>query len=203
MEEDFLECLQHYSVGKLGHSQGHYRKMALAVKKVCRLAYRECLTERQLFAHVEIERGENKQPRALDRASLDKLQALTFEPYEVELETARNLFLFSCFTGVAYCDMVTLNREHLFTDDKEALWLKFRRQKTDTLCRVKLLPEAVHLIERYKSDERTTLFAPIVYSTYLTQLKALQFWAGISVPLSAHVGRHTFATTMILQSIVL
>ena len=62
-------------------------------------AYHEGLTERQLFAHVEIERGENKQPRALDRASLDKLQALTFEPYEVELETARNLFLFSCFTG--------------------------------------------------------------------------------------------------------
>lgn len=38
IEEDFLECLQHYSVGKLGHSQGHYRKMALAVKKACRLA---------------------------------------------------------------------------------------------------------------------------------------------------------------------
>ena len=92
MEEDFLECLQHYSVGKLGHSQGHYRKMALAVKKLCRLAYREGLTERQLFAHIEIERGENKQPRALDRASLDKLLGLTFEPYEVELETARNPF---------------------------------------------------------------------------------------------------------------
>ena len=118
IEEDFLECLQHYSVGKLEHSQGHYRNMALAVKKVCRLAYREGLTERQLFAHIEIERGENKQPRALDRASLDKLQALTFEPYEIELETARNLFLFSCFTGVAYCDMVALNREHLFTDDE-------------------------------------------------------------------------------------
>ena len=60
IEEDFLECLQHYSVGKLGHSQGYYRKMALGVKKVCRLAYREGLTERQVFAHIQIERGENK-----------------------------------------------------------------------------------------------------------------------------------------------
>ncbi|WP_373722577.1 site-specific integrase, partial [Bacteroides heparinolyticus] len=199
MEEDLLECLQHYSVGRLGHSQAYYRKMALAVKKVCRLAHREGLTERQLFAHAEIERGENKQPRALDRASLDKLQALTFEPYEVELETARNLFLFSCYTGVAYCDMVALNREYLFTDDEGALWLKFRRQKTDTLCRVKLLPEAVLLIERYQSDERTTLFAPIAYSAYLFQLKALQLRAGISIPLSAHVGRHTFATLITLE----
>ena len=167
MEEDFLECLQHYSVGKLGHSQGHYRKMALAVKKLCRLAYREGLTERQLFAHIEIERGENKQPRALDRASLDKLLGLTFEPYEVELETARNLFLFSCYTGVAYCDMV--------------------------------LSEAVRMIERYQSEERNTLFAPITYSAYLVQLKALQLRAGISIPLSAHVGRHTFATLITLE----
>ena len=199
MEEDFLECLQHYSVGKLGHSQGHYRKMALAVKKLCRLAYREGLTERQLFAHIEIERGENKQPRALDRASLDKLLGLTFEPYEVELETARNLFLFSCYTGVAYCDMVALNREHLFTDDEGALWLKVRRQKTNTLCRVKLLSEAVRMIERYQSEERNTLFAPITYSAYLVQLKALQLRAGISIPLSAHVGRHTFATLITLE----
>ena len=199
MEEDLLECLQHYSVGRLGHSQAYYRKMALAVKKVCRLAHREGLTERQLFAHAEIERGENKQPRALDRASLDKLQALTFEPYEVDLETARNLFLFSCYTGVAYCDMIALNREHLFTDDEGALWLKFRRQKTDTLCRVKLLSEAVRMIERYQSEERNTLFAPIAYSAYLVQLKALQLRAGISIPLSAHVGRHTFATLITLE----
>ena len=199
IEEDFLECLQHYSVGKLGHSQGHYRKMALSVKKVCRLAYREGLTERQLFAHVEIERGENKQPRALDRASLDKLLGLTFEPYEAELATARNLFLFSCYTGVAYCDMIALNREHLFTDDEGTLWLKFRRQKTNTLCRVKLLSEAVRLIQRYQSEERSTLFVPIAYSAYLIQLKALQLRAGISIPLSAHVGRHTFATLITLE----
>ncbi|WP_314671898.1 tyrosine-type recombinase/integrase [Segatella salivae] len=199
MEEDFLECLRHYSVGKLEHSQGHCRKMALAVKKVCRLAYREGLITRQLFAHVTIERGENKRPRALDRASLDKLQSLTFEPYEVELETARDLFLFACYTGVAYCDMVALSREHLFTDDEGALWLKFRRQKTNTLCRVKLLSEAVTLIERHQSKERDTLFAPIAYSVYLAQLKALQLRAGISIPLSAHVGRHTFATLITLE----
>ena len=135
----------------------------------------------------------------MDRASLDKLQSLTFEPYEVELETARNLFLFACYTGVAYCDMVALSREPLFTDDEGALWLKFRRQKTNTLCRVKLLSEAVRLMERYQSEERTTLFAPIAYSVYLAQLKALQLRAGITIPLSAHVGRHTFATLITLE----
>ena len=62
-----------------------------------------------------------------------------------------------------------------------------------------LLSEAVRMIERYQSEERNTLFASITYSAYLVQLKALQLWAGISIPLSAHVGRHTFATLIILE----
>jgi integrase len=64
---------------------------------------------------------------------------------------------------------------------------------------VKLLPEAVRLMERYRSDERITLFAPVAYPSYLSRLKALQLRAGISIPLSAHVGRHTFATLITLE----
>ena len=191
--EDFLLLFEQYIKGKLGFSQSYFHTLSICLKKACRLAYRKGFADRLLFENSKVERGNKKLPRALDRASLDN------EPYEVELATARNLFLFSCYTGVAYCDMVSLDREHLFTDDEGAIWLKFRRQKTDTLCRVKLLPEAVHLIERYQSDERTTLFAPIAYPAYLVQLKALQLRAGISIPLSAHVGRHTFATLITLE----
>lgn len=64
---------------------------------------------------------------------------------------------------------------------------------------MKLLSEAVRLMELYQSEERTKLFAPIAYSVYLVQLKALQLRAGISIPLSAHVGRHTFATLITLE----
>lgn len=198
IEEDFLECLQHYSVGKLGHSQGHYRTMALAVKKVCRLAYREGLTERQLFAHVQIERGENKQPRALDRASLDKLQALTFEPYEVELATARNLFLFSCYTGVAYCDMVALNQEHLFTDDEGALWLKFRRQKSEVESLIPLHPIAEQILSLYTKEEskRDYKIFPDTMSKgkLLTHIKAVGLACGFRTPLTWHCARHSFGT---------
>ncbi len=150
--DDFLSQLEHYVKGVLGLSQGSCRRIALYSKKILRLAYQEGLIDRLLFETVEIERGENRVPRALNKVSLEKLRALTFDTHESALETARNLFLFSCFTGVAYCDMVTLGREHLFTDDEGAWWLKFRRQKTDTLCRVKLLPEAVRLIERYQNQ---------------------------------------------------
>lgn len=198
--EDFLEGLHQYSVGKRGHSQGYYRRMALVVKKVCRLAFREGFLERPLFANIKLDRGENKLPRALDRTSLEKIQQVQLQAYEVELTLARNLFLFTCYTGVAFCDMVSLLKDHLVRDDAGAVWLKFRRQKTDTLCRIKLLPQAVALLDAYHSEERESLLPTIAYGAYRLHLKALQLRAGISLPLTAHVGRHTFATLITLEN---
>lgn len=187
LTEDFLEGLHQYSVGRHGHSQSYYRKMTLAVKKVCRLAFREGLIDRPLFDLVKVDRGESKLPRALDRSSLEKILNVQLEDYEVELSLARNLFLFTCYTGTAFCDMMNLSREHLIQDDAGAMWLKFRRQKTDTLCRVKLLPQAIALLDTYHSDERDRLLPTITYETYRFLLKALQLKAGISITLTAHV----------------
>lgn len=200
LTDDFLEALHQYSVGKHGHSQSYYRKMALAVKKVCRLAFREGVIDRPLFGLVKIDRGESKLPRALDRASLDKIRQARLEDDETELTLARNLFLFTCYTGTAFCDMMNLRKEHLVKDDEGAMWLKFRRQKTNTLCRVKLLPQATTLLDTYHSDERETLLPSISYEAYRFLLKALQLRAGIAIPLTAHVGRHTFATLITLEN---
>lgn len=200
LTEDFLDGLQQYSVGRKHHAQSYYRKMALAVKKVCRLAFREGLIERPLFELVKIDRGESKLPIALDRSSLEKIQQVQLEAYEEELALARNLFLFSCYTGVAFCDMLHLCKEHVMQDGSGAIWLKFRRQKTNTLCRVKLLPQAITLLDLYRADERETLLPPIAYSTYRFLLKTLQLRAGVSIPLTAHVGRHTFATLITLEN---
>lgn len=198
--ENFLDELHAYSTGKCQHSQGYYRKIALAVKKVCRLAFREGLTDRLLFEHIKIERGDSRLPRALDRASLDKIQQVCLEPYELELQLARNLFLFTCYTGVAFCDMVSLRREHLVQDDTGASWLKFRRQKTDTLCRIKLLPQAEAVLNLYSQANEEPLLPAISYQSYSIHLKALQLRAGISIPLTAHIGRHTFATLITLEN---
>ena len=89
------------------------------------------------------------------------------------METSRDVFLFACYTGAAYCDLMALNREHLIRDDEGALWLKFSRQKTGVLCRVKLLPEALRLLEQLHSDARETLLPYMNYATYLSCLKAI------------------------------
>ena len=163
------------------------------------MAYREGLADTLLFSNVKIARGDKKLPKALDRRSLDKLMNTQFGELEEEMETARDLFVFACHTGAAYCDLMGLGKKHLFRDDEGSLWLKFNRQKTGVLCRIKLLPEAIRLMEKLHSDERETLLPHIKYPTYQYCLKALRLRAGISFPLTSHTARHTFATLITLE----
>ena len=116
-----------------------------------------------------------------------------------EEETARDIFLLGCYVGAAYCDLMELSKSHLVRDDEGKMWLKFNRQKTGVLCRIKLLLEAVRLIAKYRSDERETLLPYIKYKTYQTCLKALRLRAGISFPFTTHTARHTFDTLITLE----
>ena len=169
------------------------------MKTVCRLAYREGLADILLFDKVKISKGNKKLPKALDRGAFEKLKTLHLEDLEEEMETARDIFLFACYTGAAYCDLMELDKSHLVRDDEGSLWLKFNRHKTGVPCRVKLLPEAIRLMEKLHSDERETLLPFMGYATYQSYLKALRLRAGISFPFTTHTARHTFATLITLE----
>ena len=199
MTENFIYELQSFCLSELGHQQSTFFRVAADLNTVCRLAYREGLADTLLFDKAHIERGDKKVPKALDQEALEKLKALRFDELEKEMETARDVFLFACYTGAAYCDLMELSKKHLVRDDAGSSWLKFNRQKTGVLCRIKLLPEAVRLIEKMHSDERETLLPFIKYPTYQSCLKALRLRAGISFPFTSHTARHTFATLITLE----
>jgi len=101
--------------------------------------------------------------------------------------------------GTAYADAVSITRKNLFRDDEGSLWLKYQRKKTDYLGRVKLLPEAVALIEKYRDDTRETLFPPQDYHTLRANMKSLRLMAGLSQDLVYHMGRHSFASLVTLE----
>ena len=199
LTENFIYEFGQYFLGECGFQESTFYNVATHLKTVCRQAYREGLADTLLFDKAKISKGNKKQSKALDREALDKLKAIRFDNLEEEMETARDIFLFACYTGAAYCDLMELNKSHLVRDDEGSLWLKFNRQKTGVLCRIKLLPEAVRLIAKYRSDERETLLPYIKYKNYQTCLKALRLRAGISFPFTTHTARHTFATLITLE----
>ena len=199
LTEDFIYEFRQYYLGVCGFQESSFFAVASHLKTVCRLAYREGIADSLLFDKAHIERGDKKAPKALDREALEKLKALRFDDLEEEMETARDIFLFACYTGAAYCDLMELSKSHLVRDDEGNLWLKFNRQKTSVLCRIKLLPEAIRLINKFHSDEREILLSYVKYKNYQTCLKALRLRAGIPFPFTTHTARHTFATFITLE----
>ena len=199
LTENFIYDFRDYYLNKLGFQESSFYAVASQIKTVCRLAYREGLADILLFDKVKISKGNKKLPKALDRGAFEKLKTLHFEDLKEEMETARDIFLFACYTGAAYCDLMELDKSHLVRDDEGSLWLKFNRHKTGVPCRVKLLPEAIWLMEKLHSDERETLLPFMGYATYQSYLKALRLRAGISFPFTTHTARHTFATLITLE----
>ena len=199
LTEDFIKQFEQYVIGEVGLKQSTCYNMIVLIKKVCKLAYREGAADSLLFDNVHVDKGDRRLPKALDKDVLDKLKTLRFDGLNEDMETSRDVFLFACYTGAAYCDLMALNREHLVRDDEGALWLKFNRQKTGVLCRVKLLPEALRLLEQLHNDARETLLPYMNYATYLSCLKAISLRAGLSLPITTHTARHTFATLITLE----
>ena len=199
LTENFIYEFGQYFLGECGFQESTFYNAATHLKTVCRLAYREGLADVLLFDKAKISKGDKRLPKALDKEALDKLKTLNLEDLEEDMETARDIFLFACYTGAAYCDLMGLGKKHLFRDDEGSLWLKFNRHKTGVLCRIKLLPQAIRLMEKLHSDERETLLPYMEYATYQSYLKALRLRAGISFPFTTHTARHTFATLITLE----
>ena len=199
LTENFIYEFEQYFLGECGFQESTFYNAATHLKTVCRLAYREGLADLLLFDKVKVSKGDKKLPKALDRCSLEKLMNIQLGELEEEMETARDLFIFACHTGAAFCDLMELSKTHLIRDDEGSLWLKFNRQKTGVLCRIKLLPEAIRIIERYRSDERGRLLPQMKYATYQSYLKALRLRVGIAFPFTTHTARHTFATLIMLE----
>lgn len=62
----------------------------------------------------------------------------------------RDMFIFCCFTGLAYIDLKNLTYDHIVTTPTGEQYIYNRRQKTGTPYHIMLLPIAQEFIERYK-----------------------------------------------------
>ena len=160
------------------------------LKKICRIAYKEGHSEKYHCCHFKLPKQKETTPKALSRENFEKLRDLEIPEKRRSHVITQDLFLFACYTDTAYADAVSITRENLFTDDEGSLWLKYRRKKTDYLGRVKLLPEALALIEKYRDDTRTTLFPPQDYHTLRANMKSLRLMVGLSQDLVYHTARY-------------
>jgi len=120
------------------------------------------------------------------------------------LVLVRDLFLFSCYTGLSYADTTKLNRADVFRGEDGGLWLQTYRMKNNNRVRVPLLSPAVRLVEHYKDHPRLPdedFILPRISNqkanAYLKDIAVLMGW---TKRLTFHCARHTFATTVTLTN---
>ena len=198
--EQFIRDFQDYVLEEKRQSLQSVRHYLALLKKVCRIAYKDGHSERYFFCNFKLPKQEISAPKALTREEFVKVRDVEISVRRrPSLALTRDLFLFACYTGTAYADTVSVTRDNLFTGDDGNLWLKYHRRKNEYLARVKLLPEAIALLEKYKDDSRETLLPVQDYRVLRANMKSLRVLAGIRTDIVYHVGRHSFASLITLE----
>ena len=200
LNEHLAYEFQEYVLKDKGLAVDTARHYLAILKKICRLAFKEGHSEKRYFVNFKLPKENRKAPRALSREDFEKIRDLEIPASRVTHNIARDLFLFACYTGVPYADAVSITDDNIYTDDNGALWLKYLRKKNEHLGRVKLLPEAIALIEKYRSNERKELFPMIHHPNLRRHMKELRDLAGIKTDLVYHMGRHTFGSLITLEA---
>lgn len=133
----------------------------------------------------------------LSEDELAKMMAKTFG--SKRLEQVRDIFIFACFTGLAYIDLANLRVDNIQKMFDGRLWIVTHRQKTNTKVTVPLLPPALKILNKYEGQFLDGQLLPIITNQKLNcYLKEIAEICEINKNLTFHLARHTFATTMTL-----
>ncbi len=170
-------------------------------RKIVTLGYHIEWTERDPFVRWKPIYEKRERPYLSDN-ELSNIETYNF--LIARLERVRDLFVFSCYTGIAYVDIMSLSNDNIIKGIDGNDWIFTNRQKTKSPVKVPLLVKAQILIDRYQNHPMTqiteTLFPVITNEKVNLYLKEIADACGIKKNLTFHMARHTFATTVTLSN---
>jgi integrase len=168
--------------------------------KMVNLAVRLEWIERNPFHAYQL-KFEKVERDYLTKEELVRIEEKQF--HIVRLQVVKDLFVFSCYTGLAYIDVFNLTPANLI-EKSGKLWIMTNRQKTNEPVRVPLLPKALAIVEKYKGHPQALAegkVLPTLSNQKLNSyLKEIADMCDIIKPLTFHIARHTFATTVTLTN---
>lgn len=170
-------------------------------RKIIRLALANDLIEKDPFKHYK-GRITEVEKQCLTASELDQVRDKAISIPRLEL--VRDIFLFSCYTGLAYTDVQKLTKENIQVGVDGEKWIFTRRTKTKVVSNIPLLPTAISLIQKYEHHPEVItkgvvmpIFSNQKMNAYLKEIADI---CGINKVLTFHIARHTFATTVSLSN---
>jgi site-specific recombinase XerD len=138
----------------------------------------------------------------LNQEELNKMAKKDFG--NERLSQVRDIFLFSCYTGLAYADVQKLKRAEIFKGDDGEMWVIIKRQKTATPSRIPLLPVALNILNKYENHPfcaSNGKALPVSTNQKMNAyLKEISNICTLNKTLTYHIARYTFATTVTLSN---
>lgn len=139
---------------------------------------------------------------ALTNTEIDSIITKRFD--SERLEYVKDIFIFCCYTGLAYIDVKQLKRSQIVKGTDGEQWIVTKRQKTDSPTRLPLLPIAVEIMNKHKDHPKCNVgdyILPVLTNQKMNAyLKEVADICGIDKTLTFHIARHTFATTITLSN---
>jgi site-specific recombinase XerD len=147
----------------------------------------------------------NKREVVREYLSEDEIEKVYHHEFGTSrLTLVRDIFIFSCYTGLAYADIEKLKRSEIIIGIDGEKWISIQRQKTETPSRIPLLSIPLEILDRYKGDIRCSnkdQLLPIFSNQKMNEyLKEIAQVCGIEKEFTFHCARHTFATTVTLSN---
>jgi integrase len=140
-----------------------------------------------------------------DYLTENELQEITNKSFPTErLSLVRDIFLFSCFTGLAYADVKKLKRTEIGLGIDGERWIFTSRQKTDTSSRIPILPMTATILEKYQDHPQCTnnnSLLPVLSNQKMNAyLKEIADLCSIQKNLTFHIARHTSLLLLHLET---
>jgi len=197
IKSNFLTELEYYFKTQQKIKQVTINKKIQRFRKIIKVAIAENYLE--------------KDPFILYKAKHIKTEVVFLSPEELELfenyqfsqprlQLVQTLFVFSCYTGLPYRELMDLKSKHIIKGFDGNLWIQMKREKTAKPLSIPLLPKALEKLNQYNYKETEYVFPRISNQRYNSYLKEMAVIVGIDKRLTTHMARRTFASTVLLYN---
>ena len=153
------------------------------------------------FAGIQYRQQEND-PTFLTLEEVKTIAGMEFPV--ARLNIVRDMFLFSCFTGLAFIDVQQLSPEHIVKDNNGNLWIRKPRQKTKNMCNIPLLDIPLEILRKYAdypACKKKGVLLPVPCNQKMNSyLKEIADLCLIKKNLTTHTARHSYATSVCLAN---
>lgn len=176
------------------YGNDYSRKVMSFLKAVLNYAVANAWVDRNPIAYQSWERSKRR-ILALNDAEMERVE--TTPILEQSLSVCRDVFLFQCYTGLAFADLSTLTAAHLFQSNEGQFFIRKSREKTNETSIIPLLPRCMAILKKYEdyAAKNGVLLPVLTNQKYNNKLKVLAEVSGISrFPLTTHIARKTCAT---------